>query len=99
MTIKTKTEGNSVTIAPEGRIDTITSPELEEAVAKIPADTAKIVFDFAEVEYISSAGLRVVLGAQKRMMAGGGKMTVANLKAAVREVFEITGLAGILDIA
>lgn len=99
MTIKSQIDGNRATIAPEGRIDTITSPELEEAVAKLPEGVTSLTIDLAHTDYVSSAGLRVLLGAQKRMGAAGGAMTVANVCDAVRNVFDITGFSSILTIA
>ena len=97
MTIRSQIEGSSATLAPEGRIDTITSPELEEAITKLPEGVTSLTLDLAQVDYVSSAGLRVLLGAQKRM--GGGAMTVTNVCKAVRNVFDITGFSSILTVA
>ena len=98
MKITQRTEGQSTTISPEGRIDTVTAPELEEAMSNVPGDVATLTFDFAKVEYISSAGLRVLLVAQKNMMKAGASMTIANVAPAVKEVFDITGFSTIFTI-
>ena len=98
MKITQRTEGQSTTISPEGRIDTVTAPELEEAMSNVPGDVASLAFDFAKVEYISSAGLRVLLVAQKNMMKAGASMTIANVAPAVKEVFDITGFSTIFTI-
>ena len=80
-----------------GRLDTTTAPELEAALQKILPETTQLTFDFSELEYISSAGLRVLLSAQK-VMNKQGKMVVKNVKDVVREVFEVTGFTDILTI-
>ena len=98
MKITQRTEGQSTTISPEGRIDTVTAPELEEAMSNVPGDVASLTFDFAKVEYISSAGLRVLLVAQKNMMKAGASMSIANVASAVKEVFDITGFSTIFTI-
>ena len=98
MKITQRTEGQSTTISPEGRIDTVTAPELEEAMSNVPGDVTSLSFDFAKVEYISSAGLRVLLVAQKNMMKAGASMTIANVAPAVKEVFDITGFSTIFTI-
>ena len=98
MKITLKNEGTSTTISPEGRIDTVTAPELEETMAKVPRDTTALRFDFAKVVYISSAGLRILLAAQKAVKKTGGDMTIANVAPAVREVFDITGFSDILTL-
>lgn len=96
MQIEKKTDGGKLELKVTGRLDTNTSPDLEAAV-KLDG-VSEIVFDFAELEYISSAGLRVLLSAQKAMMASGGTMTIANPNDAVRSVFEITGCSDIFTI-
>ena len=98
MKITLKNEGQSVTISPEGRIDTVTAPEFEDAVSKVPQDATSLKFDFAKVEYISSAGLRVLLVAQKTMNKAGAEMSIANVIPPVREVFEITGFTNIFTL-
>ena len=98
MKVTMKTEGQTAFISPEGRIDTVTAPELEDSISKVPEGITAIKFDFANVEYVSSAGLRVLLVAQKMMKKAGGAMTTANLPPAVKEVFDITGFSDILTI-
>ena len=96
MTIDKRLEDGKLTLAVGGRLDTNTSPELE---AELKADGVReIVFDFSGLEYISSAGLRVLMGAQKAMTACGGKMTVSHPNAMVRGVFEITGLDSVFTL-
>ena len=90
---KEKTDGK-LTLAPLGRLDTVTSPELEAAIDYDGVN--ELVFDLAGIDYVSSAGLRVLLSAQKKM--AGGKMTIVNACAPVREVFAITGFSDIFTI-
>ena len=89
MEIKKNEEGFKLTLAPVGRIDTTTAPELEAAL--VLDGVEELVLDLAGIRYISSAGLRVMLTAQKKM--AGKSMKIANANPAVREVFEITGFA------
>ena len=97
MTITKNMNGTTLEIALEGRLDTMTAPELE-AVLKESMDGAEsLTLDFSKLEYISSAGLRVLLSAHKAMTAKGG-MKVTNVNEIVREVFEVTGFADILTI-
>lgn len=97
MTINKKAEGTELTLAVEGRLDTVTAPELE-AVLKSSLDGIKeLVFDFAALEYVSSAGLRVLLSAQK-IMNKQGSMVIRNVGEMVMEVFEVTGFSDILTI-
>ena len=91
MQINKNQEGNKLTLAPIGRVDTITSPELEAAVVLDGID--ELVFDLAQVDYISSAGLRVLLSSQKKM--AGKSMKIVNAKPGVKEVFDITGFSDI----
>ena len=97
MTISKKQDGSSLLITIEGRIDTTTAPEFE-AQSDFSDDTKELTLDFAGVEYISSAGLRVVLKLQKKMNASGGKMKLVNVCDAVMDVFDITGFVDILTI-
>lgn len=94
--LKTKNE-NSLTLALTGRLDTVTAPELEAELASSLDGVDELVLDFAALDYISSAGLRVLLAAQKRMNTQGA-MKVTNINADIREVFEITGFCDILTI-
>lgn len=95
MKIEKKVDGSRLTLAIDGRIDTITAPELEAAI--VLEGVEELVFDLANVDYISSAGLRVLLSAQKKMM--GKSMKIANARQPVMEVFEITGFSSIFTFA
>ncbi len=97
MTITKTSEGSSLTLALDGRLDTTTSPDLEEALATSLDGVTTLVFDFSKLDYLSSAGLRVLLSAQKRM-SKQGSMTLRHVNDTVREVFEITGFADFLTI-
>ena len=97
MTItKTRNAGN-LTLAVEGRLDTTTAPDLEKELKASLAGVTDLTMDFAKLEYISSAGLRVLLSAQKQMNKQGS-MVVRNVNEIVQEVFEVTGFADILTI-
>lgn len=96
MTINKNAEDSKLTIAISGRIDTTTAPELEATIDEVNGVT-ELVLDFAGVEYISSAGLRVILKAQKKMNQEG-KMKLTNVNDDVMDVFDITGFLDILTI-
>ena len=96
LNISKSQEGSALTLVLEGRLDTVTSPELE-AVVKELGNVDTLVMDIAGLEYISSAGLRVLLSAQKTMNAKGG-MTIKNATEEVMEIFEVTGFDDILTI-
>ena len=98
MTIEKKVNGNTLEIALEGRLDTMTAPELEAELNQSLGSVDTLTLDFSKLEYISSAGLRVLLSAHKVMSAKGG-MKVTNVNEIVQEVFEVTGFADILNIA
>ena len=95
--IEKKNEGTKDTEMLSGRLDTTTAPELDVFAEKELADTQELVLDFADLEYISSAGLRVILKAQK-IMNGKGGMKVINVNESIMDVFEITGFADFLTI-
>ncbi len=97
MNIKKKLEGTTLTLALEGRLDTTTSPDLEETLASALDGVTALVFDFAKLDYLSSAGLRVLLSAQKRMNRQGS-MKLVHVNDAVKEVFDITGFADFLTV-
>lgn len=97
MTIQKNLEGTTLTLAPEGRLDTTTAPQLEAEVKDSLEGVTTLVLDLAGLEYISSAGLRVVLSAQKAMNKQGS-MVVRNVNEYVMEVLEVTGFADILTI-
>ena len=98
MQIEKKIENSVMTIALGGRLDTLTAPQLEaEIVGKLDG-ISELNFDFAELSYISSAGLRVLLSAQK-IMNKQGSMVIRNVCAEIKEIFEVTGFLDILTIA
>lgn len=89
--------GGILTIALEGRLDTTTAPELEQEIKSSLDGVTDLLMDFAELTYISSAGLRVLLSAQKKM-SKQGSMKVIHANEMVKEVFDVTGFSDILDI-
>ena len=97
MKISKKQDGAFLLVEINGRIDTTTAPDFEAETA-FDDGINELVLDFAGVEYISSAGLRVVLKLQKRMNALGGKMKLTNVNDPVMDVFDITGFVDILTI-
>lgn len=97
MTISKQMNGTTLTLAPEGRLDTMTSPELEKELNASLEGADRLILDFSGLVYISSAGLRVLLSAHKAM-AGKGGMTVRNVSEIVREVLDVTGFSDILTI-
>ena len=97
MTIQKTQNGTDLAIALEGRLDTMTAPELEAELKQSLDAVQTLTLDFSKLDYISSAGLRVLLSAHKTMAPKGG-MKVTNVNEIVREVFEVTGFADILTI-
>ena len=97
MTIEIKRNAEETTIEIAGRLDTTTAPALDKTINNDIEGTKNLVLNFKSLEYISSAGLRVLLGAQKKMQAIGS-MKVTNVCEEVMEVFEMTGFADILTI-
>lgn len=97
MTIEIKRNGEEIVLEIVGRLDTTTAPALDKTIHENIHDIKSLILDFKGLEYISSAGLRVLLSAQKKMQQIGA-MKVINVCAEVMEVFEITGFADILTI-
>ena len=97
MTIQKTLAGTSLTVAPEGRLDTITSPQFESELRADMNAVTDLVFDLANLTYISSASLRVLLSAQKAMNKKG-TMKIKNVTQPIMEVFTVTGFADILTI-
>ena len=97
LNINKKAENGALTVALEGRLDTMTAPELEAELNNSLSGADSLTLDFSKLDYISSAGLRVLLSAHKAMIAKGG-MTITNVNEVVQEVFEVTGFADILTI-
>lgn len=97
MTINKETNASTLKLTLTGRLDTTTAPLLEAELKQSVKDTTELIFDFSGVEYISSAGLRVLLAAQK-VMNRQGSMKLIGVNPSVMEVFEITGFTDILTI-
>ena len=97
MEIETKRNVREVVMAVDGRLDTITAPTLDNAISEQMQDMETLILDFKGLEYISSAGLRVLLSTQKKMQKLG-VMKVINVREEIMEVFEMTGFADILTI-
>ena len=91
-------ENETSVVAIEGRVDTVTAPELESAVKHLINMGASVVFECEKLEYISSAGLRVVLTTHRNITAKGGNMNICNVTKQVRSVFDMTGFSRILTI-
>ena len=97
MTIEKKINGESATLIVSGRLDTQTAPELETELDAVLAGLKELTFDMTNLEYVSSAGLRVILKAQKVMNAQGS-MKLTSVNDSIMEVFDITGFLDILTI-
>ena len=97
MKINKNLNGSSLNVALEGRLDTTTAPELEKELKESMDAANELTLDFAKLDYISSAGLRVLLSAHKAMSKKGG-LKVVNVNDMVKEVFDVTGFADILNI-
>ena len=97
MTIEIQKNSAEIILQIAGRLDTITAPTLDKTIHEEIGDTRNLILDLKSLEYISSAGLRVLLGAQKKMQKIGS-MKVVNVCEEVMEVFEMTGFADILVI-
>ena len=97
MTIEKKLNNDALTLIVSGRLDTQTAPELEKELDSVLTDIKELTFDFANLEYVSSAGLRVILKAQKAMNAQGS-MKLTGVNDSIMEVFDITGFLDILTI-
>lgn len=97
MTVTKTLEDKILNVKVEGRLDTATAPELEKELEEVLGEAEELVFDFAGLEYMSSAGLRILLATQKKMSAKGG-MKVTNVNDVISEIFEITGFSDILTI-
>ena len=97
MTIHQTRNGSELTVALEGRLDTTTSPELEAALNGALDGVTALTFDFSALEYLSSAGLRLLLSAQKRMNRQGS-MKLTHVSEIIMEIFDVTGFTDILTI-
>ena len=90
-------EDKKLTVYLEGRLDTTTAPQLEESMKENISDVSELIMDFEKLEYISSAGLRVLLSCQK-IMSKQGSMKVIHVSDLIKEIFEVTGFIDILTI-
>ena len=97
MTINKNLNGAELTLTIVGRLDTTTAPQLETEIKQSVAGIEKLILDFASLEYLSSAGLRVLLAAQK-VMNKQGEMVIKNVNETINEIFEVTGFIDILTI-
>lgn len=97
MKINISTENDTTTVTLDGRLDTMTAPELEAELRQRIDGVDHLVFDFAKLEYLSSAGLRVLLASQKTMNKQG-TMQILNANDTIREIFDVTGFSDILTI-
>lgn len=97
LNINKTVENNTAVVSLEGRLDTVTAPELEKALMELIPDLTELKLDFTDLDYISSAGLRVLLAAQKAMNKQGS-MTLTHVNEAVMEILEVTGFTDILTI-
>ena len=97
LNINTTANGDMLTVALEGRLDTTTAPELDETLKNSITGVKELVFDFEKLEYVSSAGLRVLLSAQKTMNKQGS-MKLIKVRDEVKEIFDVTGFSDILTV-
>ncbi|MBO7662928.1 MAG: STAS domain-containing protein [Clostridia bacterium] len=97
MTITKTQNGKDLTISLEGRLDTMTAPDLEKELQSSLDGVNALTMDFSGLEYISSAGLRVLLSVHKRLSGAGG-LKIIHVNEIVNEVFDVTGFSDILDI-
>lgn len=97
MEIKKTADGNVLVLAVSGRLETVTAPQLDAEIQAIPDDVSELLMEISELEYVSSAGLRVFLVAHKKMKSRGGSMKISGANASVKKVFDITGFSPILN--
>ena len=98
MTIKKTVDGDKLVLDLEGRLDTTTAPQLENELKVSLYDIKELTLDMEKLEYLSSAGLRVLLAAQKQMQKQQGNMVIVNVNEIIMEVFEVTGFVDIITI-
>ncbi len=100
MMLEQETRGDVLVVRPVGRLDSASSPELEKLInEKLDAGTRRLVFDLADMDYVSSAGLRVILLAGKKLRASQGKLVLSGMRDMVREVFEMSGFLTLFQVA
>ena len=98
MTVKLMKQGENAVLFLEGRIDTMTAPEAQEALLPMVDNFGSIILDYEKVSFVSSAGLRVMLMLQKKCNAQGKEMKLIHVKPSIMEVFDMTGFSGMLRI-
>ena len=98
MQFSTRTSNDIHIVSLSGSLDSTTSPDTQKSMDAVVAGAKKVLLDFSQLDYISSAGLRVLLGAAKKLRASGGTLGMFGLNQSVREVFEISGFSTILSI-
>ncbi|MDR0760185.1 MAG: STAS domain-containing protein [Treponema sp.] len=98
MEIVKNLSGGAVTLSINGKLSAATAQEFNAAVEEAQGESNALVLDFKDVDYLASAGLRVLVGAQKRASASGGSLSLLNVRSQVMEVFETTGLDEVFDI-
>jgi anti-sigma B factor antagonist len=96
--IKKEINGTAMNIALSGALNSQTAPELQEAILSSVGDVTEISFDFSDLEYLTSAGLRVILSAQQEMDEKDGTMTIKNVSQEIMDIFKMTGFLNILTI-
>lgn len=99
MTVSTDKDGTTITVSIVGRLDTMTAPALEEKLnSDVTNEIKEVVFDLGKMEYMSSAGIRVIMGMDNAMQELGGHVKLIHVEPEVLEILEITGLVDLLDI-
>ena len=99
MTIEKKENRSEITLLPAGRLDTTTAPQLEEQINAVSEGAERLILDFQDLDYLSSAGLRVLLSAHKAFMKrGSGEMIICHVNETIQEVFEVTGFMDIFNV-
>jgi anti-sigma B factor antagonist len=98
MEISTRTSNDIHIVGISGSLDSTTSPEAQKALDAVLAGAKKVALDFSSLDYISSAGLRVLLGAAKKQKSTGGSLAMFGLNQSVKEVFDISGFSTILSV-
>ena len=97
MDIKKTLDGNVEVLTVSGRLETMTAPQLDAEIQSLPDEVSELLMEISELEYVSSAGLRVFLMGHKKMKARGGSMKISGANASVKKVFDITGFSPILN--
>jgi anti-anti-sigma factor len=100
MMLEQETKEGVLVVRPVGRLDSASSPELERLITEsIAGGTRRLVFDLADMDYVSSAGLRVILMAGKKLRASQGKLALAGMREGVRDVFEMSGFLTLFSVS